>query len=86
MIPFFAIVRIASRSGRNFRIWLPLFLIWLLLAPLVLVLLPFLFIYCLCIRINPFRAIGSVWGVLNGLRGTHIEVTTSRDAFLVRIF
>ena len=87
MIPLFAIVRIARRSGRNIRLWLPLFLIWLLLAPLVLVLLPFLFAYCLfCVRINPFRACARIWGVLSALRGTHIEVTTQQDAVLVRIF
>jgi hypothetical protein len=86
MIPFFAIVRIARRSGRSFRLWLPLFLIWLLLAPIVLVLLPFLFLYCVFVRINPFRAFATVWGVLSALRGTHIEVTTGRDAVLVRIF
>jgi len=87
MIPLFAVVRIAKRSGRNIRLWLPLFLIWLLLAPLVLVLLPFLFAYCLfCVRVNPFRACATFWGVLSSLRGTHIEVKTGRDAILVRIF
>ncbi len=88
MIPLFATIRVrhhgsGKRSG--FRLWLPLFLIWLLLAPLVLVLLPIFIAACLVFRVNPFRAIGAIWSLLTALRGTHIEVDSARNAVLVRI-
>jgi hypothetical protein len=85
MIPFFAVIRFVTKSGRKPHIWVPLFLIWLLLAPLVIVLLPFAFIACLAFRINPFRACAVSWGFLSATRGTHIEVDTRKASFLIHI-
>ena len=91
MIPLFATLRIrhqkpgdARRHG--FRLWLPLFLIWLLLAPLVLILMPIFFAVCFASRINPFRSIAAIWRFLSALRGTHIEVDTAYDTVLVHIY
>ena len=33
MIPFVAIVSLRNQDSRTFRLWIPLFLIWLLLLP-----------------------------------------------------
>ncbi len=38
MLPLFAVVKIAPRHGRAFRLWLPLFLVWMLLVVLGLIL------------------------------------------------
>ena len=91
MIPLFATLRIRHQKPgeprrRGFRLWLPLFLIWLLLAPLVLILLPFFFVACLIMRVNPFRAIVLIWRFLAALRGTHIEIDTAKDTVLVHIY
>jgi len=91
MIPLFATLRIRHQKPgeplrRGFRLWLPLFLIWLLLAPLVLVLMPIFFVVCLATRINPFRSIAAIWRFLCALRGTHIEVDTAHDTVLVHIY
>lgn len=73
MIPLFADVEIRTRR-RSRRFWLPLFLVWLLLLPLVLILLPFAAIACLLVRINPIRAFGAMVAVLAATSGTQVEV------------
>jgi hypothetical protein len=85
MIPIFAVIRFVTKTGRKPHIWVPLFLIWLLLAPLVIVLLPIAFIACLFMRINPFRAVAAVWSCLSATRGTHIEIDSGRASFLIHI-
>ena len=47
MIPFVAVVGLRDHESRTFRLWVPLFLIWLLLLPLAVLLSPFIFIACL---------------------------------------
>ena len=75
MIPLIADVKYRhSPRGRTYRIWLPLFLIWLLLAPIALLILPFFFLGCLVTWINPFQALGIFAGILSSVRGTKIEV------------
>ena len=91
MIPLFATLRIRHQKPgelrrRGFRLWLPLFLIWLLLAPLILIMLPVFFVVCLVSRINPFRAIAAIWCFLSALSGTHIEIDTAKDTVLVHIY
>jgi hypothetical protein len=97
MIPLVAIIRISQHkesrlSGRrrrdvprSLRLWIPLFLIWLLLLPLVLVLLPLAMLALLVVRINPFRAFAAFWQTLTGLTGTHIEVNGPDALVYVRI-
>lgn len=86
MIPLFAVVRIVKSPGRAPRIWVPLFLIWLLLAPLALLLLPIAVAACLIARINPTRALSALFGCLAALRGTHIEVDTRQRSVLIHVY
>ena len=44
MIPFVAVVSLRNRESHTFRLWIPLFLMWLLLVPLGILLSPFIFI------------------------------------------
>lgn len=74
MIPFVAVVSLRDRESRTFRLWIPLFLIWLLLLPLVVLLSPFVFIACLFCRVNPFRGVAVMWQILTALTDTNIEV------------
>lgn len=86
MIPLFAVIGFRSRGRHNIRLWLPLFLVWLVLLPLVLLVLPFAVLACLIVQMNPWRSIAGSWQVLAGLRGTHIEVADAEHYVLVRIF
>jgi uncharacterized membrane protein len=74
MIPFVAVVSLRNQESRTFRLWIPLFLIWLLLLPLAIVISPFVFIACLFCRVNPFRGIAVMWQILTALADTKVEV------------
>lgn len=85
MIPSFVVVRYFTRSKRHLGLWLPLFLVWLLLLPLALLLLPLFAIGCLIARMNPWRVFKTGWQFMSGLAGTHVEVEYERRKFLVRV-
>jgi len=74
MIPFVAVVSLRNQESRTFRVWIPLFLIWLLLLPLAVSLSPFIFIGCLFCRVNPLRGVAVLWQILTALADTNIEI------------
>jgi uncharacterized membrane protein len=79
MIPFVAVVSLRNQESRTFRIWIPLFLIWLLLLPLGVLLSPFIFIACLVCRgldcrVNPFDGVAVMWQIWWALNDTELEV------------
>jgi hypothetical protein len=85
MIPNVAIVRIQSPHWRGFRIWIPLFLLWipvLLLSPLILLV---LLACCIAGGIDFFTAVTTFWGLLMGRRGTDVRVAASGSHVTVRI-
>jgi len=85
MIPLIAVVQIEPRHGRRIRLWLPLFLVWLLLVILGLLLSPLILIACLIVRLNPLRVIWSLISVFVAMAGTHIEVQAPDAVILVRV-
>ena len=86
MIPLVGVIswRRWPRS-RSFRLWVPLFLLWLLLLPFVVLALPIVFLICLFSRVNPFAAIATFWGVFSGFRDSHIEIDNGEALGLIRI-
>lgn len=63
--PLLAVVHILPNAvHRGIRLWVPLFLVWLLLLPFVMVLLPVYFVVCAAIDIHPFKTIGALLAVL----------------------
>jgi uncharacterized membrane protein len=74
MIPFVAVVSLRNQESRTFRLWIPLFLIWMLLLPVAVLLSPLIFIACLFCRVNPFRGVAVMWQILNALADTDVEV------------
>ena len=74
MIPFVAVVSLRNHESRTFRLWIPLFLMWLLLVPLGILLSPFIFIGFLVCRVNPFRGVAVLWQILTALADTKLEV------------
>jgi uncharacterized membrane protein len=74
MIPFVAVVSLRNQESSTFRLWIPLFLIWLLLLPLAILLSPFIFIACLFCRVNPLRGVAVIWQILTALADTDVQV------------
>jgi uncharacterized membrane protein len=74
MIPFVAVVSLRNQESRTFRLWIPLFLVWLLLLPLAVLLSPFIFIACLFCRVSPFRGVAVLWQIVGALNDTQLEV------------
>ena len=73
MIPLVAVVSLRNQESRTLRVWIPLFLVWLLLVPLGILLSPFIVIACLACQVNPFRGVVVVWQILNALADTNVE-------------
>jgi len=85
--PMLAVVRILpNRQRRAVRLWVPLFLVWLLLLPFVLVLLPVYFVVCAVMDIAPFATLGAFFAVLGSLNGTHVEVEAPQAAFFIHVY
>jgi uncharacterized membrane protein len=74
MIPFVAVVSLRDQQSRTFRLWIPLFLVWLLLLPMAVIVSPFIFLACLFCRVNPFRGVVVMWQILSALADTNVEV------------
>ena len=74
MIPFVAVVSLRDHESRTFRLWVPLFLVWILLLPLAVLLSPFIFIACLACPVNPLRGVAVMWQILNALADTNVAV------------
>ncbi|HEY7200209.1 MAG TPA: hypothetical protein VIC57_08370 [Candidatus Dormibacteraeota bacterium] len=73
MIPVVATVRLRVRRqhGGVLRLWLPLpiVIVWLLLLPFVIVLLPVFVIACLAVGLRPLRTLAAFWAVLSAMTG-----------------
>ena len=85
MTPNFAIVHVSWAHGHNFRLWLPLFLLWvpaILLAPFILLA---LLIACLISGVRFWGCVVAGWQLLCCLPGTDVRVATEGNNVLVRI-
>ncbi len=84
MIPLLAIVRIRCARG-SFGFWAPLFLVWLILAPLAIAASPLLLIGCAAVRLNPAAAAAGLARVLWSLAGVRVEVDAPGASVLVQL-
>ena len=85
MIPLWLAIRFSS-DRRQIRLSLPLFLLWLLLLPLVLILAPVAAIGCLIFfKANPFPICSALWDLFASLRGVHVEVHHPDTTLLISI-
>lgn len=85
MIPFAAIVYWRGTCTRDHRLWVPLFLVWILLLPLLAVLFPLVFVIGLCIRIHAGKLYLAAWQILTSLRKTLIEIENPGICLKIRI-
>lgn len=85
MITMVATIDIRRGTRPSIRLWIPFFLIWLLLLPIALLLAPFFLIACLVLWTNPLRVLAIGIEILSALRGTHVEATERRNTVLIEI-
>jgi hypothetical protein len=85
MTPNIAIVHVNCLHGPSFRLWLPLFPLWIpaiLLAPFILL---GLIVACLNSGVPFRRVIAAFWALLCSLPGTDVRVVTEGNRVLIRI-
>ena len=56
MMPPMLLLTDVRRRGRHIRLWVPLFLIWFLLVPIAVLLLPVFIVVCLALGREPLTA------------------------------
>jgi hypothetical protein len=86
MIPTLMQVRVKTSAGRRIGLWLPLFLLWvvvLLVSPLLLLALGFA---ALAGQPQPWPVLKAAWGVVNGLSGLDVDVKSEEADVLVRVW
>ena len=84
MIPLLAVVHVRYAKG-GFSFWAPLGLVWLLLAPLAVLLAPLFAVGCIAMRVPPARAFAGVMAVVCAAAGTLVEVDTHDTSVRVRL-
>jgi hypothetical protein len=86
MIPVAGAVRMGESSVHGFRLSIPFLVLWILLVPLLVLIVPVVFVAAACVLVNPFKAVGAVIGILAALKGTHVEVANDDFSMLLNIF
>jgi hypothetical protein len=84
MIPCLAMVRVGGRHRRAIRLWLPLFLLWPLVLPFIVVLAVAGLIVARMYGIAAAGVLRTTWQLVSGWRGTHVEVDSPEVSFQVR--
>jgi hypothetical protein len=85
MIPRTAVAKMGVTQNDGIRIWVPLFLLWLLFVPLALLLSPLLCAAGLLLRINLRNALSVFWNMLCGLKGTSVVFEKRNTSILIQI-
>ena len=74
MIPMLMVLKVEPGGRRPIRLWIPLILIWILLAPLVVLLAPFALVAALAVGLRPFSVAAALIGRFAALSDTRVEV------------
>jgi len=90
MMPVMLRLKGIDRKGKRFTLWLPLFLIYLILLPLLILPLPFVLLAALiawpfgygCLVIQVYLAIFKLLGCLSGLK---IDVESGDGDFFIKL-
>ena len=86
MIPMVAQLQVRDRRNREFHLWIPLVIFWILLLPVAVLIVPLVFLACLFQRTNPSRVLTAYWNVLSALKGTQLEFNHPKSSALIHIF
>ena len=85
-MPLALVLRIDRADGTTLRLWLPLFLLWLLLLPVAIAMLPFLLLAAAIFGAEILAAFAAIAALLAALRGTHVEVAGRHSDVFVHIY
>ena len=85
MIPLWISLHVRSIKT-NLRFGLPLFLLWLLLLPIVLLLAPFALTACLIRHVSPWPCLVAGWSVLSAISGTHVDVAAANARVFIHVY
>jgi hypothetical protein len=85
VIPLVARLSITRANRRTLRLWLPLFLVWLVLLPFVLLLAPLVLLGMLLLGVSIVRTTRIVWTVLSSLEGTDVHVARRFHSVWIRL-
>jgi hypothetical protein len=84
--PLTATVHVKPAGWRHgIRLWLPLFLFWLLLLPLAILALPFLFAAAVIFGVRFWASIRAVLALLAAFHGTRVEVENAQTRIFVNL-
>jgi hypothetical protein len=87
MPPLMVRLHVARLGGaRRFRLWLPLFLIWILVLPFAVVTLPVMALVLALLGRHPLRMFGALWSMLCALPGSHLEVNGPRASVFLHVY
>lgn len=86
MIPWLAVVRIAPRTGRPVRLWLPVILLWIVLSPFALLLAPLAMIYGAAIGRNPFEPLILAVRLFWSLSGFRLDVRQPASSVHIALY
>ena len=87
ILPPLAATLLVKPAGWRFglRLWLPLFLFWLLLLPLVILALPFLFVAAVIFGVRFWSSIRAALALLAAFHGTKVEVENPSTRVFIKI-
>ena len=85
MIPLWMSIAICGERRKFFRLWLPLFLLWILLLPFALLALPVLALFWLFGSRGAFAKTLAFWQMFAGLRGTLIDIDHPHGSVFIKI-
>jgi hypothetical protein len=89
-LPLFLVLHKQEKDQKRIRLWLPLFLVWILILPLLLLLLPFVLLFAFmtwhrgtgrALLLSIPMLIAVVWA----LPGLHIQVDKPDDTIFIHI-
>ncbi len=84
--PLSASIHVKPKGWRfGIRLLLPLFLFWLLLLPVVVLALPFLFVTALVFGVRFWASIRAVLALLAAFHGTRIEIENPGARVFIKV-
>jgi hypothetical protein len=87
MIPLMLIIKIRQygEKRRGFHLWLPLFLVWIIVAPFAVLLTPFVWLTLLFSGHNPVKVSAAGLALLTGFSGTRVEIESPDALVFIRV-
>jgi len=88
MIPMILKLRVRDKDGKRFFIWLPLFLIWIIILPLLLIPIPFVLLAALIMWPSGkgyiiFYGYFTIFKLIGSLSGLEVNIGSGSNNFFM---